>query len=129
MKEHSKKCEANENHINFEPLESECTCDGYHIFDELYNHRIELYIALCRRMYEDANCFIKIWKSKRHSDGSLSFDGKWFVLGINKVEGKQITYHLPISKWKECYFAETLRKAPKFDGHTSDDVLDRLKNL
>ena len=37
---------------------------------------------------------------------------------------KQITYHLPLSKWEETGFAETLEKAPEFDGHTPDDVLE-----
>jgi hypothetical protein len=97
--------------------------DGYHTFDELYEHRITLYIALCKslRMEED------IWKSKQHSDGSR-IEG-WFILGINKEEGKQITYHLPLSKWDECNFATTLATAPSFDGHNSNDVLERLKNL
>lgn len=67
------------------------------------------------------------WRTKTHSDG-ISWDG-WFVLGLGKGEGDQITYHLPISRWDECDFAETLERAPEFDGHTSDDVLTRLKNL
>jgi hypothetical protein len=94
--------------------------DGYHTFDELYEHRIELYIALCKTQKE-------VWRSKLHSDGSY-FNG-WFILGINKEKGKQITYHLPISKWNNCDFAETLNIAPKWDGHTSNDVLNRLQFL
>lgn len=53
----------------------------------------------------------------------------WFVLGIGKNEGEQITYHLPIRLWDFTKFAETLVFAPKFDGHTSADVLNRLQNL
>ena len=68
-----------------------------------------------------------VWRSKNHSDGEPAFGGTWFVLGINKEKGKQITYHLPMSKWDETDFAETLEKAPEFDGHTSQDVLERLK--
>lgn len=59
---------------------------------------------------------------------SSKFDG-WFVLGYGYIEGEQITYHLPLSKWDECNFAKTLDKAPKFDGHTSEDVLERIKKL
>lgn len=112
--------------------------DGYHTFDELYEHRITLFIALCRMqtewdkmgigcgpiVEEDA---IPVWRTKVHSDGSV-WDG-WFILGINKESGEQITYHLPISKWGECDFAETLNKAPEWDGHTSADVLERLRQL
>jgi len=68
-----------------------------------------------------------VWKSKQHLDGTR-IEG-WFILGINKEEGKQITYHLPLSKWDECDFAKTLATAPNFDGHNLIDVLERLKNL
>lgn len=100
--------------------------DGYHTFGELYEHRITLFIALCGWMARSTLAG-PIWKSKRHSDDTV-WDG-WFILGIHKEAGKQITYHLPISKWNETNFAETLDKAPKFDGHTSEDVLNRLKTL
>lgn len=107
--------------------------DGYHTFGELYEHRIELFITVCRLHVVQSILLYgtsdqgSVWRTKLHSDGS-SFDG-WFVLGINGQPGQLITYHLPISKWDECSFAETLDKAPEFDGHTSADVLERLKSL
>lgn len=103
----------------------ECKCDGYHTFDELYEHRITLYIAFCKQM--ESRTYMQIWRSKLHSDGT-SFDG-WFILGIGKEIGKQITYHLPNDRWDEVSFAKTLEKAPEFDGHTSADVLERIKKL
>ena len=100
--------------------------DGYHTFDELYEHRITLFIALCKAIATfDLLNPPTIWRSKLHSDGS-SFDG-WFILGMNKVAGRQVTYHLPLSKWEDTGFAETLEKAPEWDGHTANDVLNRLK--
>lgn len=98
--------------------------DGYHTFDELYEHRIALYIALCRAINDGPNW---VWRSVLHSDGT-SFPG-WFVLGINKAPGEQITYHLPMIKWDKCEFAYTLDSAPEFDGHTAADVLERLGKL
>ena len=98
--------------------------DGYHTFDELYEHRITLYIALCIRM---AYFGVPVWKSNVHSDGT-TWEG-WFLLGIDVIEGKQITYHLPISKWDLCVFAMELPQAPPFDGHTSADVLKRIAAL
>jgi hypothetical protein len=96
--------------------------DGYHTFDELYEHRIVLFIALCKAYHPP------VWCSVFHSDGTQY--GDWFILGIGKEKGKQITYHLPAKYWSEvCEFAEVLEKAPEFDGHTSQDVLERLKNL
>ena len=66
------------------------------------------------------------WKSRVHSDGT-SLDG-WFIAGVGKSPGNQITYHLPDAKWDDCNVPE-LVKAPKWDGHTSKDVLRRLKAL
>lgn len=110
--------------------------DGYHTMDELYDHRITLFIALCKlyenyvepSKWETANPPLnKVWRSKLHADGT-SYDG-WFILGIGKEKGKQITYHLPLSRWVEANFAETLEKAPEWDGHKPNDVLQRLKSL
>ncbi|MEF3692259.1 MAG: hypothetical protein V3574_04375 [Candidatus Moraniibacteriota bacterium] len=108
--------------------------DGYHTFGELYDHRITLFISLCKTLYNDPQYQIgqkaDIWRSKRHSDGEICFGtGTQFLLGIGKEKGEQITYHIPIKRWNECEFAETLKKAPEWDGHTSEDVLKRLKNL
>lgn len=101
--------------------------DGYHTFGELYEHRIQIFITLCRIMSSECSGFGGIWRAKRHNDGS-EYEG-WFCMGIGKAEGEQITYHLPISSWGECNFAETLETAPPWDGHTSADVLERLKRL
>lgn len=105
--------------------------DGYHTFDELYDHRITLFIALCRHMHEllgmEKPGKFAIWRSKLHSDGS-AFDG-WFILGIGTEKGKQITYHLPLDRWEETSFVEERERAPEWDGHTSADVIERLKAL
>lgn len=104
--------------------------DGYHTFGELYEHRITLFIALCRLLKYEYKLQMDgkgVWRSYAQSDG-LVMDG-WFILGISTVAGQQISYHLPRSKWEETEFACTLDKAPDWDGHTSDEVLKRLKNL
>ena len=115
---------------------TENTSDGYHTFKELYDHRITLFIALarlCRRQELKIGEMTEqpfVWRSKRHSDGELCFGtGTQYVLGIGNFEGQQMTYHIPIERWEETDFARTLEKAPKYDGHTSQDVLDRLKTL
>ena len=101
------------------------TSDGYHTFNELYDHRITLFLALCAHI---ANGYGYVWRSKLHSDGS-SFDG-WFVMGIGAEPGEQITYHLPMSRWEEAAtIGRELSRAPEFDGHTSADVITRLKAL
>src|SRR3990167_9044607 len=108
-KQHSMKCP--------KLYGEECKCDGYHTFDELYEHRHTLWIAFCEVNYSEFSS--NIWRSKLHSDGS-SFDG-WFILGFREEKGEQMSYHLPIRLWEATNFAKTLEKAPEFDGHTSDD--------
>ena len=45
-----------------EPKVTGQTSDGYHTFDELYDHRIALFCTLLK--------FVDGWKSKLHEDGS-----------------------------------------------------------
>jgi hypothetical protein len=115
----------------FSTIDTNSISDGYHTFGELYEHRITLYIALCkliRAQYEEEKTDKYVWMTRVHSDDSV-WDG-WFLLGIGNKIGEQITYHLPESKWNECTpFAYQLKKAPTYDGHTSREVLERLKQL
>jgi hypothetical protein len=108
--------------------------DGYHTFEELYAHRIILYITLARWVdnmvqMESINPHpsYKVWKSRVHSDGT-SWNG-WFIMGIGTERGQQITYHLPEKYWEDTAFAKELSFAPEFDGHTSEDVLNRIFTL
>jgi hypothetical protein len=93
--------------------------DGCHTFNELYEHRHALFLALCRSQVDRA------WRAQQHHDGS-SFEG-WFILGIGDQPGHQITYHLPMRLWDDAAFVKTLHRAPEWDGHTSNDVIDRIK--
>lgn len=95
--------------------------DGYHTFSELYEHRYALFIALARAHKDVA------WRSKFHSNGTKM--GGYFVMGIGKEAGKQITYHLPNELWPKTDDITTLEYAPEFDGHTPSDVLNRLNVL
>ena len=96
------------------------TSDGYHTFDELYEHRTALFAALCRSMPGVS------WKSKKHHDGTM-FDGM-FVAGMDTPAG-MITYHIENEYWRWFNGVVELRRAPEFDGHTPDDVVLRLKSV
>lgn len=95
--------------------------DGFHTFNELYDHRNALFITLLRFVAPLA------WKSRLHSDGTR-FEG-FFVAGVFHNKGLQITYHLPDSLWEQLFFVPELVKAPEYDGHSSHDVIQRLVNM
>ena len=90
--------------------------DGYHTFDELYEHRCHLFLVLALSKRERA-----LWRP--------DFDG-WFCLYLN-TECGQISYHLPN---KMLHLVENqIKRVPDgenpWDGHTGKDVLCRLEAL
>lgn len=96
--------------------------DGYHTFDELYDHRTVLYAALCNAYPELS------WKSRLHEDGTM-YDGM-FIAGLNLPNG-EISYHIENkdrwgrSNW-ELFKCREIPRALHFTGYTPDDVVDRL---
>lgn len=94
--------------------------DGYHTFDELYEHRSVIFLALMKSNPQLS------WYSLVHEDGTM-FDGM-FIVGINLPTG-QITYHLEKDPWwpvVELTHASFSSRAPRYDGHTSEDVIERI---
>lgn len=99
--------------------------DGYHTFDELYEHRCTLFLALCNLMAVinvGAATEREVIKSKLHADGS-EYEG-WFIAGIHLRDG-WISYHLPNKLWDQMKVPE-VEKFVEWDGHTPQDVIDRL---
>lgn len=94
--------------------------DGYHTFNGLYYQRMILFAALVK-------CFKdRAWKSLRHEDGELCFNGGWFIVGIDTPEGSY-TYHYECKDW-DVFDCVELERGKHWDGHTEDDVT-RLLSL
>lgn len=120
-------------------LEADDVSDGHHTFEELYEHRNRLFLALVK-IYDNyitpLGCNIKCWKADVHDDGT-KYEG-WFLLGMTvtkppfeahkQPEVFHISYHLPMKYWHLAKVIE-LPKAPPYDGYTSKDVLERLLRL
>lgn len=68
----------------------------------------------------------KSWKSRLHDDGTM-FEGDWFIAGIETPMGPA-TYHLEGRFWDSAKVLP-LPNAPAWDGHTPEDVLERLASL
>lgn len=94
--------------------------DGYHTFDELYDHRVRLFSSLMRA-YPHLS-----WWSEKHHDGT-AWDG-WIIAGIDTPAGT-VSYHLPVSEIKHLPIIAALPVGKEWDGHTPNDVLERLKSL
>lgn len=113
--------------------------DSYHTMEELYTHRYHLYLALVKAFdsrITPIGSNVICWKSKLHDDGTMFEDS--FILGMTVSQPSffvggdpndfYITYHLPMKFWNMANVIE-LPKAPPYDGHTSQDVLERLLRL
>lgn len=95
--------------------------DGYHTFDELYHHRSMLFLALCLTAFKD-----KAWKSLLHEEGGDPMYNGMFIMGVETPYG-QATYHYDIDPyWEKAKNVKEIYHAPKFDGHTPNDAIDRI---
>jgi len=92
--------------------------DGYHTFDELYEHRMFLFSVICKAHKAAA------WKSWKHHDGTMYDD--YFIVGITTPEG-DYSYHYHKDHWDKFDVTE-LDFAPKWDGHKPEDIT-RLLSL
>ncbi len=96
----------------------ELITDGYHTFEELYNHRMILFATVLKNNKERA------WKSKLHHDGTMFDD--YFIVGVTTPKG-DFTYHYHINNW-DTFDVEILERGKEWDGHEAKDI-DRLLSL
>ena len=115
--------------------------DGYHTYDELYEFR-KMYNAVlfnewANKNDEPINYEKEGWKnppkynvhkSWKHHDGELCFGGGWFIVSAMLPTGL-ISNHYKAEDWDLFKIPEVEKALYEFDGHTSEDVLNRLKKL
>lgn len=115
--------------------------DGYHTFDQLYEFRKLYNTALFNEWakplmdqlkYEDLpesyQPKFNVHKSWRHHDGELCFGGGWFIV-CAKLPTGIISNHYRAADWDMFRIPEVEKSIFEYDGHTPQDVLDRLLNL
>ena len=96
------------------------TSDGYHTFNELYHHRAVLFSVVVAANSGNA------WKSRLHHDGTM-YDGM-FIVGVDTPQG-QATYHYDVEPYWDMFWCRELERAPEWDGHTSDEAIERIGSL
>ena len=113
--------------------------DGYHTYDELYEFR-KMYNAVLFNEWANTPKTNKqsltgtvtneygVHKSWKHNDGELCFGGGWFIVSAMLPTGL-ISNHYKAEDWDLFKVPEVEKALYEFDGHTSKEVLERLKNL
>jgi hypothetical protein len=110
---------------------TENTSDGYHTFKELYDFRKAYNVALFNQwgsILVDFKLKYDVHKSWKHNDGELCFGGGWFIV-VAVLPTGQISNHYEAKDWDLFKIPEVEKAKYPFDGHTGQDVINRLINL
>jgi len=107
-----------------EGVETGDVSDGYHTFDELYEFRKIYNAALFNEWAKQGK--YSVHKSTRHFTGDVCFGGGWFIV-VAMLPTGQISNHYKMKDWDLFKVPEYEKALFEFDGHTSNDVLQRLK--
>ena len=99
--------------------------DGFHTIQELYEFRKAYNAALFNEWALLGK--YSVHKSQRHGDGEPCFGGGWFIVMATPPTG-QISNHYEMKDW-DLFKCDERERAVIWDGHTSTDVLERLKGL
>lgn len=103
-------------------INADLISDGFHTFGQLYYQRCILFATICNQNKDIS------WKSKKHNDGKKCFDSdNWLIVGIDTPKGSY-TYHYEMKYW-DLFNVKELECAPEWDGHTEEDVLERLSSI
>ena len=102
--------------------------DGFHTYNELYEFRKVYNAALFNEWGKYDIPSYDVHKSWKHNDGELCFGGGWFIV-VAVLPTGQISNHYKGEDWDLFKIPEVEKAKYTFDGHTSSDVLKRLKDL
>ena len=126
--------------------------DGYHTFQELYDFRLAYNALLFNEWGKDfyhksggkvnfpINAFdfqknhiipkYNVHKSWKHHDGEWCFgkEKEWFIVSAMLPTGL-ISNHYKAKHWDKFKVPEVDKALFPYDGHTSEDVLDRLLKM
>jgi hypothetical protein len=99
--------------------------DGYHTFDDLYMFRLLYNAALFNTLGSSDPVFAH--KSTKHADGEDCFGGGWFIV-VAYLNSQQISNHYKLEYW-DYFKIEARQRADEWDGHTPEDVMQRLTDF
>lgn len=111
---------------NKSSIDVEQISDGYHTFQELYEFRTMYNASLFNLANKTARW--DVHKSIRHFDGDLCFGGEYFIV-VAMLPGGQISNHYPMKDWNLFQIPAYDKAKYPYDGHSSQDVINRLKDI
>lgn len=116
---------ANGKSIDINPLINEISelTDEHHTMQELYDFRMAMHAHLAI-MWHRLGLY-PVVKSFRHHDGEACFGGGWFIVTAQLGSG-QVSNHYKEEYWS-LFDIPSVEFVPEWDGHSSEDVLNRLK--
>ena len=105
-------------------LEDNANSDGANPFEELCDYLAVLHAAAVRawRKLDE----VHVIKSRRPADGDECFGEGWFIVHADLPEG-QVSTHYPDKYW-DMFDCPELHTAREWDGHTSEEALERMTN-
>lgn len=95
--------------------------DGYHTFNELYEHRHALFLKVMQMLFlHGGSTWVDIDPNTPD----------WFLAGFDSRNVGQVSYHLPMRLLPvaQQWATPGYQRRP-YDGYTADDVLRRLQAL
>lgn len=98
--------------------------DGWHTFNEwASNYRFNK-----NKDFSHQKQHYNVHKSRRHNSGELCFGGGWFIV-CAKLPSGLISNHYKAEDWDLFKIPEVEKALFPFDGHTGQDVIERLLGL
>ncbi len=114
--------------MKLESNEKGLVSDGFHTFDELYDTRLALTVALFNEWTKQKKN--NVHKSMNHNDGQPCFgpNSGWFIVSAQTPLGL-ISFHYETKDWHLFKCEEVENALFEYDGHTTADVIRNLKEL
>lgn len=96
------------------------------LIEELYDFRLTYNALLFNEWAENRK--YEVYKSRKHNDGELCFNGEYFIV-VAQLPTGQVTNHYHIRHWDMFKIEEYEKVKVEFDGHTPSDVIGRLQQV
>lgn len=102
--------------------------DEHHTMQELYDFRLIYNALLFNNWYKHNE--VEVYKSRKHHDGKFPFDdSNWFIVIAILPNGEMVSNHYHVDYWDYFKIPSYPQAKDTFDGHTSQDVLNRLTSM